>query len=72
MTVVNGLERIYEEAVAAQFTFLSRHFPGVTEKNHEKLVIIYIPVGTCKGHAVNTKQKYYRLSHRARCHRTAG
>jgi len=72
MALVNALIRICEEAVAAQFTVLSRHFPMVTEENHEKLVIICIPVETCKGHAVNTKQKHYRSSHRARCHRTVG
>ena len=69
MTVVKGLERTCEDAVVASFTVLSRHFPGVTEKNHEKLVILRIHVKIAEGRAVNTKQKPCRLSHRARCHR---
>jgi hypothetical protein len=33
----NELERIWKEAVVVQIEVLSRHLPGRTEKNHEKL-----------------------------------
>jgi hypothetical protein len=33
----NELQRIWKEAVVAQFKVLPRHLPAGTEENHEKL-----------------------------------
>jgi hypothetical protein len=32
----NGPERIFKESAVAYFNVLSRHLPGVAEKNYEK------------------------------------
>jgi hypothetical protein len=37
MIVNNELERMRKEVVMAEFKVLSRHLPGGTEENHEKL-----------------------------------
>jgi hypothetical protein len=36
MIMNNNLERIWKEAVLAQFKVLSRHLPGSTEENHKE------------------------------------
>jgi hypothetical protein len=36
MIVNNELERMWEEAVMAQFKVISWHSPGGTDENHEK------------------------------------
>jgi hypothetical protein len=37
------LEKVLEEAVVAYFKALSRHSPGKTAENHEKLRIFDVP-----------------------------
>jgi hypothetical protein len=36
MTVSNELERMWKEAVLAEFKAIFRYLPGGTEENHEK------------------------------------
>jgi hypothetical protein len=40
-SITDGLRKTREEAVVAQSKALSRHFPRLTEVNHEKLLSVY-------------------------------
>jgi hypothetical protein len=59
--VNNELERVWKEAAVAQSEVLSRHLPGRTEVNYEKLRRVRVPTETQTRYLSNTSQKRYRL-----------